>query len=141
MVLSIAQWEECPNQHDPRDTWVQCSKCGYKTTTRFAREYNFCPNCGLPTNEITAERHRRVIEYWATSNSVNLLPYQMQNLLHDLGIIEDNRDIDDYFPPLRTLSQDEAKKMKDMLPGLEAWIKDRKKSWAEEIRCRQTEEE
>ena len=37
--------------HDPRDRWVKCSLCGYSTTDRFSKEYNYCPNCGAKMEE------------------------------------------------------------------------------------------
>lgn len=37
--------------HDLRDKWVRCSCCGYNTTTGFASEYHYCPNCGAKMDE------------------------------------------------------------------------------------------
>ena len=41
--------------YDPRDKWVKCSNCGHSTTVPFAREYKFCPKCGLRVRGVNYE--------------------------------------------------------------------------------------
>ena len=52
IVEKFTVFKTFTQSYDPRDIWVDCTNCGYSTTTRFAKDYTYCPKCGLKIKEV-----------------------------------------------------------------------------------------